>query len=184
VLDLVNPVGAGRGLVGRGWEAGFDEACPVNGKPLTHTLEQHSGNVGAAALFWESWPSLFLVTRTSDAPVSDHLRELPNQPTEIRTPAIRISIMHKITRYPSANCARRSAFSAKPSLDWPRPDIRSMLGARCRRWKPFLMAQQQQARLGGRVALVWDLGGSGIGSSECPRDRAPIRPSPIPLSLS
>jgi hypothetical protein len=29
------------------------------------------------------------------------------------------------------------------------------------------MAQQQQARLGGRVTLVWDLGGSGVVSSEC-----------------
>ena len=41
VLDLVNPVRAGRGLVGWGWEAGFDEARPVGGKPLTHTLDQH-----------------------------------------------------------------------------------------------------------------------------------------------
>ena len=39
VLDLVNPVGAGRGLVGWGWEAGFNEARPVGGKPLTHTLD-------------------------------------------------------------------------------------------------------------------------------------------------
>ena len=91
---------------------------------------------------------------------------------EIRTPATRISITHKITRYPSANCARRSAFSAKPSLDWPRPDMCSMLGARCSRWKSFLIAQQKQPRLGGKVALVWDLGGIGdrfIGVSPCLR---------------
>ena len=31
VLDLVNPVGAGRGLAGWGWEAGIDEARPVSG---------------------------------------------------------------------------------------------------------------------------------------------------------
>ena len=30
MLDLVNPVGAGRRLVGGGWKAGFDEACPVS----------------------------------------------------------------------------------------------------------------------------------------------------------
>ena len=46
VLDLVNPVGAGRGLVGGGWEAGFDEALPVGRKPLTHTLDQHAANLG------------------------------------------------------------------------------------------------------------------------------------------
>ena len=46
VLDLVNPVGAGRGLVGGGWEAGFDEARPVGGKPRTHTLDQHAANLG------------------------------------------------------------------------------------------------------------------------------------------
>ena len=46
VLDLVNPVGAGRGLVGGGREAGFDEARPVGGKPLTHTLDQHAPNLG------------------------------------------------------------------------------------------------------------------------------------------
>jgi hypothetical protein len=37
----VNPVGAGRGLVGRGREAGFDEARPVGGQAHTHTLDQH-----------------------------------------------------------------------------------------------------------------------------------------------
>jgi hypothetical protein len=37
VLDLVNPIGAGRGLVGWGWEAGFDETRPVGGKPLSAT---------------------------------------------------------------------------------------------------------------------------------------------------
>src|SRR3954469_1874694 len=89
------------------------------------------------------------------------LSALADQPTEIRTPAIRISITHKITRYPSANFARRSAVSAKPSLDRPRPDIRSMVGTRCSRWKPFSIAQQQQARLGGRVALVWTWGDRG-----------------------
>jgi putative transposase len=33
VLDLVDPVGTCRGLVGCGWEAGFDEGRPVGGKP-------------------------------------------------------------------------------------------------------------------------------------------------------
>ena len=46
VLDLVNPVGAGRGLVGGRWEARFDEARPVRGKPRTHTLDQHAPNLG------------------------------------------------------------------------------------------------------------------------------------------
>jgi hypothetical protein len=35
VLDLVNPVGAGRRLLGWGRQAGFNEARPVGGKPLT-----------------------------------------------------------------------------------------------------------------------------------------------------
>jgi len=46
VLDLVNPIGAGRGLVGRRWEAGFDAARPVSGQALTHTLNQHAANLG------------------------------------------------------------------------------------------------------------------------------------------
>ena len=46
VLDLVNPVGAGRGLVGGGREAGFDE-LGLSGKPLTHTLNQHAANLGS-----------------------------------------------------------------------------------------------------------------------------------------
>jgi hypothetical protein len=46
VLDLVNPVGAGRRLVGWGWEAGFDEARPFRGQALTHTLDQHAANLG------------------------------------------------------------------------------------------------------------------------------------------
>jgi hypothetical protein len=39
VLDLVNPTGAGRGRVGRGWEAASNEARPVRGQALTHTLD-------------------------------------------------------------------------------------------------------------------------------------------------
>ena len=46
VLNLVNPVGAGRGLVGWGWEARFDEARPSGGQTLTHTLDQHAPNLG------------------------------------------------------------------------------------------------------------------------------------------
>ena len=46
VLDLVNPVGAGRGLVGWGRETGFDEARPVSGEALTRTLDQHATNLG------------------------------------------------------------------------------------------------------------------------------------------
>ena len=42
VLDLVNPVGAGRRLVGWGREAGFNEARPVGGRAPTHTQDQHS----------------------------------------------------------------------------------------------------------------------------------------------
>ncbi len=42
VLDFVNPVGAGRRLVGGGREAGFNEARPVGGQALTHTLDQDS----------------------------------------------------------------------------------------------------------------------------------------------
>jgi hypothetical protein len=39
VLDLVNPVGAGRRLVGWRWEAGLDDARSVGGEPLTQTLD-------------------------------------------------------------------------------------------------------------------------------------------------
>ena len=46
MLDLVNPVGAGRRLVGGGREAGFDEARPVGGQALTHTLDQHAAYLG------------------------------------------------------------------------------------------------------------------------------------------
>jgi hypothetical protein len=48
VLDLVNPIGAGRRLVGGGREAGFDEARPVGGQALTHTLDQHAANLGGS----------------------------------------------------------------------------------------------------------------------------------------
>jgi hypothetical protein len=44
VLDLVNPVRAGRGLVGGGRETGLDE-FGVGGKPFTHTLDQHVANL-------------------------------------------------------------------------------------------------------------------------------------------
>ena len=50
VLDLVNPVGAGRRLVGGGWQAWLDEARPVGGKPFTHTLDQHAANLGSRSL--------------------------------------------------------------------------------------------------------------------------------------
>ena len=46
VLDLVNPVGAGRGLVGGRRKAGLDEACPVGGQALAHMLDQHAANLG------------------------------------------------------------------------------------------------------------------------------------------
>src|SRR3954451_6550235 len=46
VLDLVNPIGAGRGLVGWRREAGFNEARPLGGQALTHTLDQHAPNLG------------------------------------------------------------------------------------------------------------------------------------------
>jgi hypothetical protein len=42
VLDLVNPVGAGRGLAGWGWEAGFDEAPPVKQNRVRFTSWQVS----------------------------------------------------------------------------------------------------------------------------------------------
>jgi hypothetical protein len=45
VLDLVNPVGAGRGLVGGGRKAGLDE-FGVGGEAPTHTLDQHAPNLG------------------------------------------------------------------------------------------------------------------------------------------
>jgi hypothetical protein len=41
VFDLVNRVGAGRWLVGWGWEARLDE-FGVGGKPLMYTLDQHA----------------------------------------------------------------------------------------------------------------------------------------------
>jgi hypothetical protein len=44
VLDLVNPVRAGRGLVGGGRETGPDE-FGVGGKPFTHKLDQHAANL-------------------------------------------------------------------------------------------------------------------------------------------
>ena len=43
VLDLVNPVGAGRGLVGGRWEARFDEARPIGGQALTQQFDRHAG---------------------------------------------------------------------------------------------------------------------------------------------
>jgi hypothetical protein len=46
VLDLVNPVEAGRGLVRWGREARLDEARPVGGQALTHTFDQHPANLG------------------------------------------------------------------------------------------------------------------------------------------
>jgi hypothetical protein len=36
--------GAGRGLVGGGWETGLDE-FGVGGKPFTHKLDQHAANL-------------------------------------------------------------------------------------------------------------------------------------------
>ena len=47
MLDLVNQVGAGRGLVGWGRKAWFNEARPLSGQALTHTLDQHAANLGA-----------------------------------------------------------------------------------------------------------------------------------------
>ena len=81
------------------------------GKPLTHTLDQHAGNVGASALFGV-WPSHFWRRSRPRNRGATTLREFPSQPTEIRTPAISIRVAHKITRYPTANFARRSALSA------------------------------------------------------------------------
>jgi hypothetical protein len=49
--------------------------------------------------------------------------------------------------------------------------------------KVFFIAPSQLARLCGRVAIVSNPGGTGINLSECPRGRAPIRPSFIPQSL-
>ena len=46
VLDLVNPVGAGRGLAGWGWEAGSMKLARSAGQALTHTLDQHTANLG------------------------------------------------------------------------------------------------------------------------------------------
>ena len=46
MLDFVNPIRAGRRLVGWGWEAGFDEDRPVSGQALRHTLDQHAANLG------------------------------------------------------------------------------------------------------------------------------------------
>jgi hypothetical protein len=48
VLDLVNPVGAGRGLVGGGWEAGFDEgstrhAAYLGGRAAESSLQRNRG---------------------------------------------------------------------------------------------------------------------------------------------
>ena len=45
VLDLVNPVRPGRGIVGRRGETGLDE-LGVGGQAPAHTLKQHATNVG------------------------------------------------------------------------------------------------------------------------------------------
>ena len=45
VLDFVNPVGAGRRLVGGGRKVGLDE-FGVGSKAPTHTLDQHAANLG------------------------------------------------------------------------------------------------------------------------------------------
>jgi hypothetical protein len=50
VLDLVNPVGAGRGLVGGRRQAGLNETRAVSGKPRTHTLDQHAANLGGRGI--------------------------------------------------------------------------------------------------------------------------------------
>ena len=43
VLDLVNPVGAGRRLVGGGRQAWFNEARPLGGQALTQQFDRHAG---------------------------------------------------------------------------------------------------------------------------------------------
>jgi hypothetical protein len=47
VLYLVNPVGARRRLWGGGGQARLNEARPVSGQALTHTLDQHAPNLGS-----------------------------------------------------------------------------------------------------------------------------------------
>jgi hypothetical protein len=47
VLDFMNPVGAGRRLIGRTGEAGFDEARPVSRQALTHNLNRHGAKIGS-----------------------------------------------------------------------------------------------------------------------------------------
>jgi hypothetical protein len=44
VLDLVNPVGARRGLVGRRRKAGLDEARPVGGQALRGRGQESNRN--------------------------------------------------------------------------------------------------------------------------------------------
>ena len=52
VLDLVNPVGAGRGLVGGGRKAGLNEACPVSRQALTQQFDRHGVQRARIEISW------------------------------------------------------------------------------------------------------------------------------------
>ena len=110
MLNLVNPVGAGRWVIGGEGRQGSIKLAPVAGKPLTHTLDQ-CGECRRLSAFWE-FGLLTFGGASRHEPGATTLRKLPSQLTEIRTPAISIRVAHKITRYPTANFARRSASSA------------------------------------------------------------------------
>ena len=58
MLDLVNSVRPGRGLVGWRREAGLNE-LGVCGKPPSHTLDQHAVNLGSRSQESIVMPSLF-----------------------------------------------------------------------------------------------------------------------------
>jgi hypothetical protein len=85
MFDLVNPVGAGRELVGGGWETGFDEARPVGGQAFTHTLDQHAANsrsrgeessrhLCASGLLICSWSASHLRRSPFDDQREEHVR--------------------------------------------------------------------------------------------------------------
>jgi hypothetical protein len=139
--------------------------------------------------FFEVWPSLFFAWHSRQAATARGGRPLLNAlpPSNNRNQDAGNHDQHYAHDHDVPQRTARDALPFRQSRAWTGHVL--TYGQHARRamftLKVFiLMAQKKQTRLGGRVILVWDVGGSGIGLSECPRACAPIRSAPIPLSLS
>jgi hypothetical protein len=89
------------------------QACTLSCQENERILSTYAINPGGSFVFDADNKVTFSAAAAGGFSKSPCLcSEGMNQPTQIRTPAIKISITHKTTRYPSANCARRSTFSA------------------------------------------------------------------------